>query len=410
MKKANVFVALVIVSTIAMASEAPSERKVADVLPPDLVKGSLHTVIDPVASDGYLDSYQIESQFGTAVVIGRAQLRAHIIEIAALNELDQISKTKEFVDAAAAAGIDMVKSISHVFTDPIETFTGLPKGVGRLFSRTKTNVQRGFRKAGEIAKGESPTDAAAMVVRNSQISRAERSWAKKLGVDPYSTNLVLRDAIGSVALVDSAASFTVGLAIPGLNIGLNVLGELADEVWSMAPSELEAKNRQRFGKAGFSDSNVDAIIDNIWYTPTWQTVLASSAATLEGVENIATIATSIMSVGSYDEARFVMQIIAMLAWYHAVETPLASIIDDPQLPHAVDMAGRHVALFPIDHLFATEQTTEAADRLRSAVPSETHHLWITGTTSAQAATTLQRAGWMIEQNTMSDLVDRLQLR
>ena len=94
MKRASVFVALVIVSTIATASEAPSERKVADVLPPDFVTGSLHTVIDPVASDGYLDSYQIESQFGSAVVIGRAQLRAHIIEIAALDELDQISKTK----------------------------------------------------------------------------------------------------------------------------------------------------------------------------------------------------------------------------------------------------------------------------------------------------------------------------
>ena len=148
MKRANVFVALVIVSIIATASEAPSERKVADVLPPDLVKGSLHTVIDPVASDGYLDSYQIESQFGSAVVIGRAQLRAHIIEIAALDELDQISKTEVFVDAAAAAGINTVKSISRVFTDPKETFTGLPKGVGRLFSRTKTTVQRGFRKAG----------------------------------------------------------------------------------------------------------------------------------------------------------------------------------------------------------------------------------------------------------------------
>ena len=92
---------------------------------------------------------------------------------------------------------------------------------------------------------------------------------------------MLRHTIAGVALVDSAASFTVGLAIPGVaSIGVNILGELADEVWSMAPSELADKNRQRFMKAGFSDSNIDVIIDNIWYTPTC-TTSAQAAITFQ---------------------------------------------------------------------------------------------------------------------------------
>ncbi len=69
-KRAITLVALAIVSGGALASEKPSERSVADVLPPDLASGALHTVVDPVESDGYLDYYRIESRFEPIVAVG----------------------------------------------------------------------------------------------------------------------------------------------------------------------------------------------------------------------------------------------------------------------------------------------------------------------------------------------------
>lgn len=395
----------------ASAFENPSERPVNQVLPAELARSTLHKVLDPIASDGYLDQFEIESRFGRFSAIGRAQLRKRIHEIAALDEIDKISKTKVFVDSAAAAGLDTVKSITSAFVDPKATFKALPKGVGRLFARTKASVERGVDEVSRRASGEPREDAKALFARNARISLAERNWSRKLGIDPYSTNLTVRDAVSQVALVDSAASFTVGLAIPGVaSIGVDILAELSDELWSKAPSELAAANRERLLAAGFDHGGVTSILANEWYTPTWRTVLSSSVAALSGVENVRSTASVIQSVQSFDEARFVAQSVAMLAWYHTSQTPLAVILDDPRLPHAIDANGTHVALLPLDHLFATAQAVAAVERLSRGAATQNHQLWVSGTLSAQALAALDDANWSVKESAMHVLMSKLGLR
>lgn len=149
--------------------------------------------------------------------------------------------------------------------------------------------------------------------------------------------MMLCDAVSNVALVDSAAVFTVGVALPEVaSIVVSLLGELTDKIWSKAPLELAKANRVRFDAAGFTASEIDTILGSHWYTPTWQTILASSVIALDGVDNVSAIAAPIGSAQSYDEARFITQIVAMLARYQATEMPLASMIDTPCLPQAND--------------------------------------------------------------------------
>ena len=75
----------------------------------------------------------------------------------------KVSKTKVFIDSATAVRVDTVKVVAGAFTEPKATAKALPKGIGRLFKRTRTTIEHGVRD--EIASGESPTDAAAIAVR-----------------------------------------------------------------------------------------------------------------------------------------------------------------------------------------------------------------------------------------------------
>src|SRR3954468_3598591 len=73
-------------------------------LPPDVMKGRLHTVGEQADNDGLSNTYFLYSGGQVFEVTTAAALRTRIRELYALEKLRDTSKTEEFGKAMAAAG------------------------------------------------------------------------------------------------------------------------------------------------------------------------------------------------------------------------------------------------------------------------------------------------------------------
>src|SRR5262247_213357 len=186
--------------------EEPPVFKAADVAPPEMLRGPRFSVDDKVQVTGYLMRFIVRSDFGVFEAHGRDMLATRVIEVGALDQLEKTSKTKEFLTAAESAAERPVKAAANIVMNPVETVKGAPAAVGRFFDR----VQLGAKSITSSSKTEGTTadKTAAVTKRVGGVSAdvlgyedERRALAKRLKVDPYTTNHVLSEKMNDVAWV-----------------------------------------------------------------------------------------------------------------------------------------------------------------------------------------------------------------
>ena len=133
----------------------------------------------------------------------------------ALQKLQETSNTAEFAQAVAQAGARPIMSAVNMLTHPVDTITGLPGGIERMFGR----VGLGLESIGSAASNPDQsaieqTGKSLAVVLGYEAER--RKLAKELGVDPYTANAVLRKKLNDVAWVRFAGRLGVNLAISAI--------------------------------------------------------------------------------------------------------------------------------------------------------------------------------------------------
>jgi hypothetical protein len=55
-------------------------------------------------------------------------LQIRVAEVAALEQLDAVSKTETFAKALGSAAVRPVKAVGQIITNPVETAKGVPGG------------------------------------------------------------------------------------------------------------------------------------------------------------------------------------------------------------------------------------------------------------------------------------------
>ena len=147
-----------VIAAWAADFETPPAEPAATSLTADMVSGPNFHIVEPVAADGLMHHYVIDSRFGTFTAYGQVALKIRLREVAALT---RISKTTD-IDA-------ITKSVSrHVETDaktlgqcvlnPVGTVTGIPRGIGHLFSGYKAQARTaiwGFPRLNVVTTGNS---------------------------------------------------------------------------------------------------------------------------------------------------------------------------------------------------------------------------------------------------------------
>jgi hypothetical protein len=374
------------------------ELKASEILKPEFLKGQYHTVEESVPTSSGLNRFTIDSQFGAFEAEGNEMLVRRLGEIDAIARLKDMSRTDVYKQALAKAARGPYESAKNIIRDPVNSIENVPKGVMKF-----------MRGAGEKIKGVGKKEKSSDRSEGSQLeqmigySNTKRKVAVSLGVDPYTTNSVLRKELDGIAWATFAggATFSVGtLPVGGAaGAGLAVTGvssSMNDLLVEKSPEDLKAYNRQSLIAMGASGSEADRLLENPAYTPTQQTAFVLNMKSLDGVANRkAFIRLAGMSTSAEADAIFCAQTAAMLGKLHQ-EIPLARIETIGDFPIAVGKDGTTVVALQWDYAAWTSGAANFSQALQKFADEAPRNkkvvLTLSGQTSERLRHELERRG------------------
>ena len=259
--------------------EDPAPRfKASELLSAAVVKGPHHQVAPDVKTEGFFHAFAISSTFGAFQATGRTQLTVRLQEIAALAALDEVSKTEVFLKSAGKSIVKVGQGAAAVVTDPVGTAKGVGAGVKRAGVNLGRRTQRAVASAGDDTPSDGGGNAAADAASSAMgVTGAMRQWARKVGVDPYTTNTVLRKALEDIGRVDAAGSLVTKIAVP-VPAPVGAISSIGDVVWSKDPEEVRKINETSLRALGVPDDIAKRLFANRSYTLTSQTRFAAALA------------------------------------------------------------------------------------------------------------------------------------
>jgi len=378
--------------------------KAADLVDPTLLKGPHFTVDDRVPVKGLLARFTIQSDYGTFEAHGVHMLQIRVREVVALGQLDDMSKTKEFAEAAGKAIARPVTSTVNMVVHPVDTITGLPDGVGRLFDRVKLGSQRIAEAATAPDKGagEKAADVSkrvgAVTITALGYEKERRDLAKGLGVDPYTTNEVLGKKLDDMAWVAFSGRFGVQTAMSVLvpySMAMSAVTITNSTVYDTPQGDLINGDQAIFAGTGADDAKVQALMRNTQYSLSTLTALANGIHRLQGVTGQPRVVEFAAGAQTQDETRFVAAAVNMLARYHESVEPLVEVTT-PRPIVGRTMSGKLVIPAPVDYVAWTARVAAISER--DDIRAPTRIAWLSGRVSPRARREFAARGWTVEEN------------
>ena len=319
--------------------------------------------------------------------------------------------------AASGVGSGVMSEVSTV-TDvakrPVETLTGIPRGISHLF---RGAVAEG-REAASDVKGAGASSADGSGQSQSTVAKgkaaaqhyadryfggtaAERRWYKKLAVDPYTGNQELRQAVHKDAKIDASAAFGMRfVALPEV-AGLGIARRAMDTIYNEDPAVLRARQRDTLTALGLTPVEVEHWQNNLLLSPTRQTVLLEAAQSLGGVAGRVELFRHAMGLTSETEARVYLQSVRLLVLVHR-QQPVATVLPGVRLPAARLADGRIVVCGAFEAVYWTADVAEGERGIRESLPEDKgpapREIWLEGAVSERARQEFEQLGWRIHEN------------
>jgi hypothetical protein len=260
------------------------------------------------------------------------------------------------------------------------------------------------------AQGASGGDVASDVARGTGRAAGEvlgyydarRGLAKKLGVDPYTTNPVLSKKLDEVAWAAFAGEFGLDRAIgavPGVGVLTNSAAWFSNLVWDTPAGELQVMIEKKLREMGVPQDGIDRFLRHRWYTLTLQTALVSALDALANARGRAEVVSLALTAASEEQARFVTGAVAILARHHRTVAPITAVrVAGTVLATRRD--GALVVPAPVDYVAWTERAATFARRPDLKAPAR--GLWLAGRVSPRARQELAALGWTLQESFATD--------
>lgn len=377
--------------------------KATDLVGPELLKGPRFSVDSRVPVNGLLARFTVRSDFGTFEVHGIHMLHVRVMEIHALDELEKMSKTREFAEASARAIARPVASAAEMIVNPVETIAGLPGGVSRLFGR----IELGAESLATAAKSSESSDekTAEVTKRVGSITadalgyeKERRDLARSLGVDPYTTNPVLAKKLTDMAWVAFSGRLTVQVAtsvfVP-YSMAISAVTITASTVYDTPAGDLVSAAKTIFAGTGASDAQVQALVRNPQYSLSVLTSLGRGLQRLQGVSGLDSVVVLAASAKTQDETRFVAGAVNMLARHHESVEPLAAVTAPAPIVGRT-ASGVLVVPAPVDSVAWTERVGRFAQR--PDLQASRRIAWVSGSMTPRARKEFTARRWTVQES------------
>lgn len=290
----------------------------AAIVQPALLSAPNATVAPQATVHGYMARFALDTPFGPLAAESVELLAIRQAEIPAIETLERASRGAAFAHAFGEKFRKTGKSVWQVVSHPIDTVAGLPAGVARYFRRqverwsgraqsVSDRAAREFGVEGDpFRTPQAPMSAARAPLPGAAAPRSDKPWygslgkeigrearrqldyskmrremARHLGVDPSSSNPLLRERLDTLAWAAVAGNFSGGAALDAVGGTaaevISVGGRLNSLVWELDEENLRERNRQRLSRwcsdefalrqflrrGGFSDSLRTALADEL---------------------------------------------------------------------------------------------------------------------------------------------------
>jgi hypothetical protein len=384
-----------------MTYEKPPVIRANSVLSQDMLVGTLFRVDEGVPTDGYMAHFTLRSELGTFETPGQDLLKIRIAELPAIQHLNSMSTTTEFLRAAGDAAIKPVKSAVNIVTNPVETVKGIPAGLSRFFERVESgakSIANGVTNSGNSGENK-VTDTASRVgdatINALGFEESRRQLAKGLGVDPYTTNPVLSQKLTDTAWVSFSGKLGVNAVVSvfvPVSIAISGTSFTHDLVYSTSKDDLIIRNRKQMIAMGASEELTDTLIKNRWYSLTVLTSLVTGLESLSGVAGRTAIINLATIAENEEEARFIASSVQMLAALHRTDMRLKEVAARGTVV-GIASHGAIVVPAPVDYISWTPQIARLASR--PDLRASRRVIRLTGKMSTTARHELKTLGWTI---------------
>jgi hypothetical protein len=372
-------------------SEQPPAFPAASLLPAEMQAGTSYKIKDPVSVDGMFYSFDVWSRYGWYNPQSLDMLRIRLAEIRALDALTAMQQDPLFLEGVGEQMGGTIQSTVNAVRNPFTTLAEIPLGLGKFGRQVKAKAQEHDTLPDENIRGIH--------------SEAKRRLAVSLGVDPYTDNQPLQNALNDVATnknrgalmtrVGTAFIPAVGPALSAAHLNKGLQGRLA----SMTSAELQQETRRNLTDLGVPGEQVERFMSNPGYTPTKRAAISDAIAGLRGVSGVQDYIRLIQQVPTPEVAHFYQRRIQLAEAFHRSARQLDKMVAVGATPVFVDGEGTTVISAPLDYVYWNDDLAERVQHVKSKIGDRDCVLYITGIASDLAKRNLEAAGVALHEKT-----------
>lgn len=318
---------------------------------PKWLPGNPHyKLVEPIANDGLINTYTLQTDYGRIRVEGTPLLIVRAHELSALARMQQLEESDVFKQALEKSAASPLRGATALIEDPIPTLKGAASGVGRWLS-----------DVGRAIASNDPHQANVAKTALGQ-STAKRAFAYQFGVDPYSSFKPLQEKLDDLAWAAAGGGMTIKavfsmipdvvgtvVSVTGTSDGMKML------VRDSSPAQLEAHNRNMLKSMKVRQNLVDALIGNPSYTPQELTILIAEIDGMKSIRSREKLLSA--AAGAEGEARavFMRYRTQMIANYLKQTKAKGKFIAIAQTIFLKTDDGAIVGHFPVDSVRVTPE-------------------------------------------------------
>ncbi len=404
--------------------EQPPVVKAPNVLPPALISGPHYKVAGPVRSNGYLNIYDLHTDYADYEVNGTFELKQRIRETAAMAELQKFTDSKVFRDAAKKAGVDIVtapiravETVADAVTDPGGTAKRLqkiPAGLTSFFEDISDQVSSGAKAVTGAFKDDSKgsseklADTAVKEAADySGYSEKSAEWYKKLGVDPYTTNKPLRGKVNRIISIQTVVNvgtwFVPGIpGIPGVGEATRYLNMADKLALYESPRKLNGKNTAALQAMGVTKAAIERFLGKTAFTPVMQTLIVDALKKMPNAGGKSELLIEVSEANTRTAAELFTRAICHLGKLESTTVDFVQLYTARDLPAGRMKSGELVVAVPADRLYWTKQVATVMSGYKDAVAKEVDInsviFEVAGTVSSVTLGKLKSQGIVVKQN------------
>ncbi|MBV8453950.1 MAG: hypothetical protein JOZ29_16995, partial [Deltaproteobacteria bacterium] len=222
--------------------------------------------------------------------------------------------------------------------------------------------------------------------------------AKRLHVDPYTTNPILSKQLDDFALTAFRAhvgvTTTMAVFIPG-STAITATRIVSTWVWDTPRADLIVMNQNKLKELHVPEQNIKAFMRNPAFPLSVKTAFVEDLTHLGDVPGVLGVVALANTAKSEDQARFLTDALDMLAKYHQRQTPLVQIITKGTIIGR-DRTGLLLVPAQVDYVVWTKRAAYFANRPDLAASKRS--IWLSGRMSPLAKQNFESLGWTINEN------------